>query len=54
MTRDIANIITYVGLIFIPGVSSSKNLSRPALEAGIGADDFFFLELILRRFIFLI
>jgi hypothetical protein len=32
---------TISGLIFVPLVSSSKNLSNPALEAGKGA--FFFL-----------
>lgn len=35
---------TSSGLILIPFVSSSKNLSSPALEAGRGA--FFFLLLI--------
>ncbi len=35
---DIPNIIS--GFTFIPFVSSSKNLNRPALEAGKGA--FFF------------
>lgn len=45
--KDIANAITNSGLILIPGVSSSKNRSNPALDAGIGPPGcFFFLELI--------
>jgi hypothetical protein len=39
-----ATAITISGLTLIPFVSSSKNLRRPALEAGSGA--FFFLLLI--------
>lgn len=35
---------TISGLIFTPSVSSLKNVSRPALDAGIGA--LFFLLLI--------
>jgi hypothetical protein len=42
--RPIAVTRIISGLILTPSVSSSKNLSRPALEAGIGA--FFFLLLI--------
>src|SRR5438094_512694 len=41
---------TISGLIFTPLVSSSKNLKRPALEAGSGA--FFFLLLIDCRLFF--
>lgn len=44
---EIPNIIS--GFTFIPFVSSSKNLNRPALEAGNGAFFFAFL-LIHRRF----
>ena len=33
-----------LGSILIPFVSSSKNLSRPALDAGNGALFFFFLQ----------
>lgn len=44
--RDTADIITNSGLTLIPNVSSSKNLSKPALDAGICPSDFFFLELI--------
>jgi hypothetical protein len=46
--KDIANAITNSGLILIPGVSSSKNRSSPALDAGICPPGwfFFFLELI--------
>jgi hypothetical protein len=39
---------TISGLIFTPSVSSSKNLSRPALDAGSGL--FFFLPLIAYHF----
>lgn len=35
-TRPIDIMITTSGLIFTPGVSSSKNRSKPALAAGIG------------------
>lgn len=48
-TKDTANAITNSGLILIPGVSSSKNRSNPALDAGIcppAFSFFFFLELI--------
>ncbi len=38
--RAIDIIIVISGLIFIPGVSSSKNLSSPALAAGIGDSRF--------------
>jgi len=38
--RAIAIIIVISGLILIPGVSSSKNRSNPALAAGIGASRF--------------
>lgn len=34
------------GLILTPSVSSSKNLSKPALEAGKGAESLFFFLLI--------
>lgn len=33
--KDTANAITNSGLSLIPGVSSSKNRSNPALDAGI-------------------
>lgn len=36
-------ITTHSGLIFTPFVSSSKNLNKPALEAGNGASRFLFL-----------
>jgi hypothetical protein len=36
-TSPIDIMMTTSGRTFIPGVSSSKNLSRPALAAGIGA-----------------
>jgi hypothetical protein len=42
-TSPIAVTRTISGLILTPSVSSSKNLSSPALDAGIGA--FFFLPL---------
>ena len=41
---DTANTISSSGLILTPSVSSSKNLSNPALAAGIGPElSFFFL-----------
>ena len=43
-TSPIEVISTISGLILTPSVSSSKNLRRPALEAGNGL--FFFLPLI--------
>ena len=36
ITRTTERATTTSGLILIPEVSSSKNLSSPALEAGIG------------------
>lgn len=33
------------GRTFTPSVSSSKNLNRPALAAGIGAESFFFFRI---------
>ena len=42
-TSPIDIMITTSGLIFTPGVSSSKNRSNPALAAGMGAS-------LLRRF----
>ena len=38
--RAIDIIIVISGLILMPGVSSSKNRSNPALAAGIGASRF--------------
>jgi len=48
MINATASITTISGLIRIPGVSSSKNLSKPAPAAGMGAPDclLFFLLLI--------
>src|SRR5215216_3389514 len=43
---------TISGLILMPFVSSSKNLKRPALEAGRGA--FFFLLLIASNYAFIL
>jgi len=37
MMNAMANIISVLGLIFIPKLSSSKNLKSPALVAGAGA-----------------
>lgn len=46
-TRVIANAISNSGLTFMPSVSSSKNLSNPALAAGIGLLLSFFFRLII-------
>jgi hypothetical protein len=42
----IAKPISISGLTLTPSVSSSKNLSKPALAAGIGDSFFFFFLLI--------
>jgi hypothetical protein len=55
ITSATANPMRISGLTLIPSVSSSKNLSRPALAAGIGADfSFFFLLIQQRPFIILV
>jgi hypothetical protein len=41
------NTISSSGRILMPSVSSSKNLSSPALAAGIGELSFFFFFLLL-------
>ena len=41
--RETDPMRTISGLIFTPWVSSLKNVSRPALEAGIGALSFLLL-----------
>lgn len=46
MIRAIARLTSISGLTLTPSVSSSKNLSNPALAAGIGPDFSFFLLLI--------
>lgn len=43
--RPIGMVTTIFGLTLNPFVSSSKNRSRPALEAGRGAPFFFLAEL---------
>jgi len=37
MMNTMANMISVLGFILTPKLSSSKNLSSPALEAGAGA-----------------
>jgi hypothetical protein len=43
--KAMAAAIRISGLTLTPSVSSSKNLSNPALAAGIGADSLFFFLL---------
>jgi len=50
MINAIVKPTSISGLTLIPSVSSSKNLSSPALAAGIGADfSFFFLLLLINE-----
>lgn len=46
MISATANTTSSSGLILTPSVSSSKNLSSPALAAGIGLLSFFFLLMV--------